>query len=342
MIDSHGRALFRPAAGPAPGVPPGPEEWRPVQFLTDPTDTSGSLPGTWAALVRHQHGQRLTPVTMDDVRRRLFRLMADTAPALDWLLLTKRPENLFRWWRELTNEYAEQLRLAAGDERTVSRYRKTTGRDYARAVGFHAATGLMANVWVGVTAESQADALRRMPYLCNIPAVRRFVSCEPLVGPVVLRGDVPDPGRAGHTLSVNYLSRPPVWSGDFTAGASLFDGEVEGVHWVITGGESGADARVHHPDWFRSLRDQAEAADTPFHFKQHGEWLDIGHATPNANGSPTGWAFPDKSRPLTEEVRAETRAGRLPLPMTAFRVGRKEAGRELDGRTHDGVPPSVL
>lgn len=127
--------------------------------------------------------------------------LIDATPWLDWLLLTKRPQNLLRlypWW---------QVQMPS-------------------------------NIWVGTTVENQSEADKRIPYLLNIPARVRFLSCEPLLGPVNLR---PSMG----------------WLG----GAS-------GLQWVITGGESGSQYRPADPQWFRHLRDQCDASGVPFLFKQ--------------------------------------------------------------------------
>lgn len=93
------------------------------------------------------------------------------------------------------------------------------------------------NVWIGTTVENQTEAERRIPHLVAVPAAIRFLSCEPLLGPVDLTA---------------WLSR---------------------LQWVIVGGESGAGARPMHPEWLLSLRDQCKAARVAFFFKQWGSWL---------------------------------------------------------------------
>lgn len=93
------------------------------------------------------------------------------------------------------------------------------------------------NVWLGVTAESQTEADKRIPYLLDTPAALRFISVEPMLGPINL---------------------------------SEYIGALD---WVICGGESGPEARPMHPDWARDLRDQCAAAGVPFFFKQWGKWI---------------------------------------------------------------------
>ena len=98
------------------------------------------------------------------------------------------------------------------------------------------------NVWLGVSVEDQKTAEERIPVLLEIPAAKRFVSCEPLLGPILL----------------------PYYLNNYTTSQCSF------IHWVIVGGESGPKARPMHPDWVRALRDQCTQADVPFFFKQWG------------------------------------------------------------------------
>jgi protein gp37 len=104
------------------------------------------------------------------------------------------------------------------------------------------------NVWLGVSVEDQKRAELRIPALLDTPAAVRWLSCEPLLGPVDLRRTDKD---------------------------ALVDG---GLDWVVVGGESGRDARPMDPGWSRDLRDQCVNACVPFFFKQ---W---GGRTPKANG----------------------------------------------------------
>ena len=127
-------------------------------------------------------------------RSKLWELIEIT-PQLDWLLLTKRPELVARLTR--------------------------WGDSWPR------------NVWLGTTVENQEAADSRLPHLAAIPAAVRFISAEPLMGPVNIRP----------------------WLGTV-------------IDWVITGGESGPKARPSSPSWFRDLLGQCMTADVPFHFKQ--------------------------------------------------------------------------
>lgn len=174
-------------------------------------------------------------------RARLFDLIEET-PNLDWLLLTKRPQNVERMAR-WTNDWP-------------------------------------AHVWLGTTVELQSRAEELLPYLASIPAKVRFISAEPLLGP----------------LSIER------WLGST-------------IDWVITGGESGPKARPASPEWFRSLHSQCMESEVAFHFKQWGDWA-----------------------PGQGENLPARRVKRAQDGTEMFRVGKKAAGRKLDGHEHDGLP----
>lgn len=219
-----------------------------------------------------------------EARLRLFGLIERT-PRLDWLLLTKRPENVATLvpvsWLERFDGYPP-------------------------------------NVWIGCTVENQEQAEARIPHLLRVPARVRFLSCEPLLGPVDL-GIIPDAlYEAGMPFSWNRVS----------------DGR--GIHWVICGGESGPKARPMHPDWARDLRDQCQAANVPYFFKQWGEWLG---GEVYRNGSILGIARHQDGSENCHQGKPDhwwsggTRGGVL-----STRVGVKVAGRLLDGREWNEVP----
>lgn len=217
----------------------------------------------------------------DAVRAQFLDLIRVT-PHIDWLLLTKRPEN----WNRLTSQSAINMPTESGTH-WIDEWLSGTPP---------------ANVWLGTTVENQEQADKRIPALLDIPAKIRFLSCEPLLGPVDLWGATyKTHGQTGHTGAVTS------WEGC-------------GVDWVICGGESGAQARAMHPDWARTLRDQCAAARVPFHFKQWGEWANIG--IPPAGEKRMGWehrhTFPDDTG--------------------MQRVGTARAGRLLDGKLHDAFP----
>lgn len=102
------------------------------------------------------------------------------------------------------------------------------------------------NLWLGVSVEDQFTADERIPLLLQIPAKVKFLSCEPLLGPVDF-----------HTIKIP---------------ANIYKPVIDFIDWVIVGGESGPGARPLHPDWVRSIRDQCKQAEVPFFFKQWGEY----------------------------------------------------------------------
>lgn len=193
-------------------------------------------------------------------RERLFELIKATSH-LDWLLLTKRIGNAKR-----------MLPADWGD-------------------GY-------ANVWIGATVVNQEEADRDIPKLLALSARIRFLSMEPLLGPVDLTGSC----------------RP--WGADGASAAML-----SRINWVIVGGESGPGARPMHPAWVRSLRDQCAAAGVPFLFKQWGDWL-----TDDQRSSMT-----------VDHVMVKEKI-KLDDTTVASKVGKHIAGRLLDGVQHDGYP----
>jgi protein gp37 len=189
---------------------------------------------------------------LNDARNRLWQLITDT-PNLDWLLLTKRPQNITRYapWQTTWPE----------------------------------------NVWIGTSIENQIIAEKRLPFLLQIPAAIRFLSCEPLLGMLDLS---------------EWFNR----SGFYP------------IDWIIAGGESGARSRPMHPDWVTGLLNQCLAAETPFHFKQWGQWAPL-----QADYSLT-------SRPILVTIQNER-------PIEMVRMTKKLAGRQLQGTTWDGVPHTL-
>jgi len=178
-------------------------------------------------------------------RARLFALIAET-PWLDWLLLTKRPENVMSC---LGDDDSGVFGFARNSG--LSSIPGTLGWNVVEFVGSWINGEAPPNVWIGTTVEDQARAEERIGPLLAIPATVRFLSCEPLLEEVDLR--LGDP---------TIHARQPQ------------------IHWVICGGESGPGARPMHPEWARSLRDQCEIGGVPFFFKQWGDWVYPQYADP--------------------------------------------------------------
>lgn len=181
------------------------------------------------------------------------------------------------------------------------------------------------NVWLGVSVEDQARADERIPDLLATPAAGRFLSCEPLLGPVDLTSIDHERDR-GWEESMDALRG--LTSEELTAEWGEYMPARPALDGVIVGGESGPGARPMHPDWARSVRDQCAAAGVDFHFKQWGEWhphdSDCGLYSGPASKSPHGFrtAF----------------VGKGPSDRLMIQVGKKAAGRLLDGVTHDVLP----
>ena len=212
----------------------------------------------------------------------LLNLIADT-PNLDWLLLTKRIGNA----KSMLDEYC-----------------KSDGN-----IG--ESWDAWPNVWIGATICNQAEADRDIPKLLAVPAARRFLSIEPLLGDVDLS-----------QACAGYMQ-------DFSVMGSAY------LDWVIAGGESGTNARPMHPDWARSLRDQCVAAGVPYFFKQWGEWeihsLENGHRDSSMETNGAIWV--DKDGEI-----ASPSSTWLKSPYAMIKVGKKAAGRLLDGREWNEVP----
>jgi protein gp37 len=230
----------------------------------------------------------------------LFELIGKTTN-IDWLLLTKRIGNAHRMLDEVMDVMSHGL--------------QRWGEPMA-----------WPDVWLGITVCNQAEADRDIPKLLTTPARVRFLSCEPLLGPIDLRG---------------LLQRCPTH--DYAGGFCIQDcGDWQRLNWVIAGGESGGKARPSHPDWFRSLRDQCVAAGVPFHFKQWGSWMPH---RPQAGGDLGGDVRRGRVtvvHPTGEsdvEVFQRT-GGRNTIPGTRYviRIDKKVAGRTLDGVVHDSFP----
>lgn len=263
-------------------------------------------------------------------RADLFQLIRET-PNLDWLIVTKRIGN------------AARMAAAAG--------------------------GWPPNVWLGATIVDQAEADRDVPKLLAIDGPRfRFLSMEPLLGPVDLRRlSLPAPVQDGYlrldALTGNYRSGcrgahrlPPL------------PPPAPALDWIIVGGESGPGARPTHPDWATRLRDQCAANGVPFLFKQWGEWAPVCAIDENqvpdeqlyhprlARHRPEG---PRRCKVAQLVMQASGRtfpvdewsavSGDVPSAgdfayaagsgaMLFMAIGKARAGRLLDGVQHDGSP----
>ena len=171
------------------------------------------------------------------------------------------------------------------------------------------------NVWLGVTVENQEAADERIPLLLQTPAAVHWISVEPMLGAVSCT--VPFDGNRVDMLQREFPGHP-------------------NLHWVVSGGESGPNARPMHPDWARGLRDQCAAVAVPFLFKQWGEW---GPHQARAGGDEGGDLRRGHVRYLQGDGREPDGHFRKGDAAVA-RVGTKTAGRLLNGVLHDNYPES--
>ncbi|MDR8087844.1 phage Gp37/Gp68 family protein [Burkholderia gladioli] len=278
-------------------------KWGPGQPRARTSAANWREPLRWNA--RHEeffaaHGrrQRVFCASLADVFdnavpaawRRDLAALIEATPALDWQLLTKR-----------------------------------IGNAAAMLVDMFPA-GTPDHVWLGATVVNQAEADRDVPKLLATPARVRFLSIEPMLGPI-------DLGRA--------------WHGEAAVGGrcpgrylpALREVPRPSISWVIAGGESGPGARPEHPDWPRALRDQCAKAGVPFLFKQHGEWAPGSGDFGAGRFATAAVAFDGRVVP-GGHCAQDYPAGASSADGWALvhRIGKRAAGRLLDGVEHNGFP----
>lgn len=224
----------------------------------------------------------------EEWRRRLWHLIEAT-PNLDWLILTKRIGNAAKMLPYIDRHNSE----------------------------------LPSNIWLGATVVNQQEADRDIPKLLKIPAHIRFLSIEPMLGPIDL------------SLPVSAVKPPPFpddldewpeekreqWFND--KARAMYMAQCERIDWIIVGGESGKSARPILANWVRDIRDQCAEALVPFFFKQWGEWVPEGQIN-----------IAEIKSASSIEVKNSGEFG------TIFRTGKKLSGRKLDGITHHAFPHS--
>jgi protein gp37 len=275
----------------------------------------------------------------DELIDRIFAVMA-LCPQHTFQVLTKRPERMLKWFTEHFRIYSPGAReMVFGYVQQERGYSSTDSKWITKAANAFDVWPLP-NVWLGVSVENQKAADERVPLLLKTPAAVRFISAEPLLGPVNLR-----------TLCEEVEGYV-----DSLCGLVVCDGrgtkEINAIDWVICGGESGPGARPMHPDWARGLRDQCKVSGVPFFFKQWGEWFSkdqIEQLKTERSFFPfsgVGLAYLDG--------KSETRPGRdIPDPefglrawdldgndgcAAVYRIGKKAAGAQLDGVEHKEFP----
>ena len=254
----------------------------------------------------------------DEAIDKVFAVMA-CAGNHTYQVLTKRAERMKNYVSNLTRERIQKQ--ACGLSRCV----QFEGRWLFDLP--------LANLWLGVSAERQQEADERVPHLLATPAAVRFISCEPLLGAIDLEPWLAWPERAPDVNDKSWGCQECDSACDCPRGKAVYvesEGppDAEGtptwitadrqtLDWIIVGGESGRHARPMHPDWARSLRDQCAAAGVSFFFKQWGEWADT----------------EDWPSEMQEHLELAGKANG-----NNVRVGKKAAGRLLDGREHNEFP----
>lgn len=288
--------------------------WGPGNERVRTKEANWKMPLRWNAqadafMAQHGRRQRVFCASLADVfdnavepawRDDLWALIRET-PNLDWLLLTKRIGNVLGMLPMDFNPHTYP------------------------------------HVWLGATIVNPSEAARDITKLLAVNARVRFLSMEPLLGAVDL----------ATVMVPNGILRNMVPA-------------LKKLQWVIVGGESGPGARPMHPDWARSLRDQCEAAGVPFLFKQWGDWKPISQmeeAEHSALYKPNVIAKPHEDQGNLDDIygrRCTVNSSVQHLDgsvhhflepnafpagaMTMFHIGKKAAGRLLDGRTWDGFP----
>ncbi len=273
------------------------------------------------------HGDLFHENVPDEWIDRVFAVMA-LSPHHTFQVLTKRPERMREYMTRAAPSRMIDLAITS----------RRLGATLLTCDDVRRATWHLPNVWLGVSVESQAMADERIPLLLDTPAAIRWISAEPLLGLVDLT-----------SLCDGFMFI------DATRGVWLHDDDEDSISafekpkldWVVAGGESGPGARPMHPNWARALRDQCSAAGVPFHFKQWGEYLhgtlfddagvdpgeDLGSSRFTAMEYENG-RWNDVGKPIW----ADFADGYVDEDQTVYRVGKKIAGRYLDGTLHDAYP----
>ncbi len=264
---------------------------------------------------------------------RAFAVMV-TAMQHTFQILTKRPRRMLEYFnRENFQDYITTAIAEMAQENDAYYEEFSTGSSRVFEFGLP-----VDNIWLGVSIEDQKTANERLPLLLKVPSAVRFLSCEPLLGPI------------------DFYKPSDVWPADINH--PWRNGPIlQGIHWVICGGESGPGARPMHPYWARSLRDQCQSVGISFFFKQWGEYLpfEISAQAPfwrdcatneEYDGHGMNFTNPETDQPgrfmgaswydSMESIIMNVESGGLDC--NYLKVGKKKAGRLLDGQLYDQFP----
>lgn len=253
------------------------------------------------------HGDLFHESVCDAWIDKVFAVMA-LSPQHTFQVLTKRSGRMRRYVNGFTCDGARRYHVT---QASIAMEEEGLTNDF-----FVDCAWPLPNVWLGVSVEDQQRADERIPDLLATPAAVRWISAEPLLGPVDAHDFLFPVGEGSRGTPSGLLVPVSV---------------RPGLDWVVAGGESGQNARPMHPEWARALRDQCAAAGVPFFFKQWGEWVpydeDHHDDTPL---DPAGFVSPgNRSAVFWPDASGPT----MMIP-----AGKKRAGRLLDGVLHDGMP----
>lgn len=259
------------------------------------------------------HGDLFHEDVPDEWIDEVFAIMACT-PQHQFQLLTKRSRRM--------REYLS----GPWQTRVIPFLRKWQKRPAGHGVMLETVQGSLRNVWCGVSAENQHWLMQRACDLVETPAAVRFLSIEPLLDGMDIEPFVLPPRRWSNGWANNYPFAYPQHQ----------------IDWVIVGGESGPRARPMHPDWVRKLRDQCAAGGTAFLLKQWGEWLPWEPDHLPYFKAQDGQLIDRHALPDFDDAKLKGWTDKLFYEGDDIcvhqLVGKKGAGRLLDGRTHDGFP----
>lgn len=232
-------------------------------------------------------------------------------------ILTKRPERMLEYFMD--NRYQKILSESYQLNAKIKPEMIGSGIDNPKGWGNGLPAWGYKHLWLGVTVENQEQADKRIPILLQIPADVRFISVEPMLGPVNIADLI-------SRSDVNELDCRPLGSWH--------------LDWIICGGESGTKARPVHPHWVRSLKDECHAIGVSFFFKQWGEWkpnefspeqiITMNNCVPCL--PPTEMWLDDNGRKLKEPNDTS---------WLMMKVGKKRSGCLLDGKEYKQFPEVV-
>lgn len=235
----------------------------------------------------------------DEYIARVWAVMA-LAPRHTFQVLTKRHDRMHSLIGSARFSALVHHEITAMVATWGSRYPIADETVAAALDGFARGFMVLPNVWLMVTAENSKWLRTRGDALRQTPAAIRGLSVEPLLEPIV-------------------------------------DADLSGFDWMIVGGESGPDARPMHPEWARSLRDQCQAAGVAFSFKQWGDWVPESLLLHRDKAPAAFLSAGGRFRPLVDG-KPEHAPFDPEGDITVRRVGKKTAGRVLDGREWDEFP----